>query len=168
MPNLVLLNEVPVPQEIPLRMTGTDGDSGVVPGVLGIPPGVPSGYAGRHYVAPMFTLGVFDHGMGEVKEPLKMTGAGALLPRPASLFINEGGGGRTRNLRSDSPATTVPNPIIYKPLTSNPSSGCTAGCTRKQSDTGTPDAELSTIIDAWPTLPEPIKAAIRALLGTVK
>ena len=160
-PNLVLSNEVPIPLEIPLRMTGTDGDSGVVPGVV-------RGDIGPHSVAPMFTLGVFYDGMGEVEKPLEMTGAGTIRHRPASRFTDEGGGGRTRNLRSDSPATTVPNPIIYKPLTSNPSSGCTAGCTRKQSDTGTPDAELSTIIDAWPTLPEPIKAAIRALLGTVK
>ena len=161
MPNLVLSKEEPIPLEIPLRMTGTDGESGV-------PRGVPTGYIRPHRNAPMCTLGVFDGGSGEVNEHLEMTGAGAQKHRPASIFTNEGGGGRTRNLRSDSPATTVPNPIIYKPLTSNPSSGCTAGCTRKQSDTGTPDAELSTIIDAWPTLPEPIKAAIRALLGSVK
>jgi hypothetical protein len=29
------------------------------------------------------------------------------------------------------------------------------------------DGDLAALVAAWPTLPEPIKAAIRALLGTV-
>jgi hypothetical protein len=31
---------------------------------------------------------------------------------------------------------------------------------------GTPDAGLAALVAAWPTLPEPIKAAVRALVGT--
>ena len=50
----------------------------------------------------------------------------------------------------------------------NPPPGCTAGCTGEQSEGGIPDAELAALVAAWPTLPEPIKAAIRALLGSVK
>ena len=103
MPNLVLSNEVPVPLEIPLRMTGTDGDSGV-PGVpKGVPPGVPTGDIRPLRNAPMCTLGIFEGSTGEVKEPLEMIGAGTIRHRPASTCISEGGGGRTRNLRSDSP-----------------------------------------------------------------
>jgi hypothetical protein len=49
-----------------------------------------------------------------------------------------------------------------------PPSGCSAGCSDVQTEEGTPDAELSALLAAWPTLPEPIKAAIRALLGSVK
>ncbi len=32
---------------------------------------------------------------------------------------------------------------------------------------GIADADLAALVTAWPALPEPIKAAIRALLGTV-
>jgi len=31
---------------------------------------------------------------------------------------------------------------------------------------GNRDSDLAALVDAWPTLPEPIKAAIRALIGT--
>jgi hypothetical protein len=30
-----------------------------------------------------------------------------------------------------------------------------------------PDPELESVIDAWPTLPEPIKAAVKALVWSV-
>ena len=46
--------------------------------------------------------------------------------------------------------------------------GRTTGRTSMENEEGTPDAELTEIMRAWPTLPEPIKAAVRALLGTVK
>ncbi len=100
MPNLVLPNEVPESQAIPLRMTGTDGNAGVPPGV---PRGVPTGGAGRHRNAPMCTLRVFGACSGDSQETLEMNGAGAPQHRPASISMNEGDGGRTRNLRSDSP-----------------------------------------------------------------
>ncbi len=50
----------------------------------------------------------------------------------------------------------------------NPPSGCSAGCSGEQSEGGIPDAELAALVAAWPTLSEPIKAAIRAMLGSVK
>ncbi len=100
MPNLVLPNEAPESLAIPLRMTGTDGNAGVPPGV---PRGVPTGGAGRHRNAPMCTLGVFGARSDDSQETLEMTGAGASQHRPASICTSEGGGGRTRNLRSDSP-----------------------------------------------------------------
>ena len=55
-----LVPSMPIPVEIPLRMTGTDGGSGVVPGVVTPPIRV-------HPVAPMFTQRVFISGSGEVK-----------------------------------------------------------------------------------------------------
>ena len=42
-----------------------------------------------------------------------------------------------------------------------------AGRSGEQSEGGIPDAEVAALVAAWPTLPEPIKAAIRALLGSV-
>ena len=80
MPNLVPSMPMPIPVEIPLRMTGTDGASGVVPGVV-------RGDIQPLRNAPLCTLGVFEGNTGEVKEPLEMTEAGAFLPRPASVSI---------------------------------------------------------------------------------
>jgi len=36
-----------------------------------------------------------------------------------------------------------------------------------QSEGGIPDAELAALVAAWPSLPPPIRAAIRALIGAV-
>lgn len=62
-------------QELPLRMTGTDGpagQNGVVPGVVGVVPGVVTGGIEGHRLAPMYTFGI----VGEVSEgspqPLEM------------------------------------------------------------------------------------------------
>ncbi len=56
-------------------------------------------------------------------------------------------------------------------------SGCTNGCTREigtdrgctpaESATESVDAELSKVMDAWPMLPEYLKAAVLALVATV-
>ena len=45
--------------------------------------------------------------------------------------------------------------------------GCSTGCSDQQSEGGVPDADLAALITAWPTLPDHIRAAIRALVGTV-
>ena len=55
--------------------------------------------------------------------------------------------------------------------------GCTNGCTREtetdrgctsaESATAPVDPELSKVMDAWPTLPEYLKAAVLALVATV-
>ena len=82
--------------------------------------------------------------------------------------MNEGDGGRTRNLRSDSPPSPVRNPNTAKQLTAIAAGGCSAGCSGEQSEGGIPDAELAALVAAWPTLPEPIKAAIRALVGAAR
>ncbi len=64
-----------------------------------------------------------------------------------------------------SPLRRSLNPNVLKPLTANPPSGCTAGCTGEQSEGGIADADLAALVAVWPTLSEPIKAAIRALVG---
>jgi hypothetical protein len=49
-------------------------------------------------------------------------------------------------------------------------SGRTAGRTRhesRESEGGIPDADLAALVAAWPALPDHIRAAIRALVGTV-
>ena len=67
-----------IPVGVPLRMTGTDGDSGVVPGVV-------AGGIRPHCVAPMCTLGIFGGSSADTPEPLEMKGAGASQHRPASI-----------------------------------------------------------------------------------
>ena len=52
-------------------------------------------------------------------------------------------------------------------LTTNAATGCSTGCSDQQSEGGVPDADLAALITAWPTLPDHIRAAIRALVGPV-
>ena len=67
-----------------------------------------------------------------------------------------------------SPPSQSANPHEFQHFATNPPSGCTAGCTGEQSEGGIPDAELAAFVAAWPTLPEPIKSAIRALVGAAR
>jgi hypothetical protein len=55
----------------------------------------------------------------------------------------------------------------HKAVTPSAGSGCSAGCSGQRSEGGILDADLAALIAAWPTLPDPIRAAIRALVGTV-
>jgi hypothetical protein len=45
--------------------------------------------------------------------------------------------------------------------------GVVLGVVPDPSEGGTPDADLTVLMAAWPTLPEHIRAAIRALVGTI-
>ena len=102
LPNLVP-STVPVSNasEIPLRMTGTDGDFGVVPGVVacdfGVVPGVVTGDIDRHRTALKYTLGIFDETSGGSAESLEMKQTGAVLHRSASSCTSEGAGDRTQD-----------------------------------------------------------------------
>ena len=80
MPNLVLPNEAPELVPIPLRMTGTDGDSGVP----GVPRGVPTGGIRPHRNAQIGTSSSSEGSTGEATERPEIVGAGADLHRPAS------------------------------------------------------------------------------------
>ena len=57
------------------------------------------------------------------------------------------------------------NPLADKAILNFDRGGRSAGRSGEQSEGGIPDAELAALVAAWPTLPEPIKAAIRALVG---
>ena len=90
--------------KLPRLVLGADTAPKAPVGVRGgVPKDVPTVCIGTHPVAQICScadLGGEDNGIGEVpqkKEP------GAHLRRAAVICTNEGDGGRTRNLRSDSP-----------------------------------------------------------------
>ncbi|WP_149108981.1 hypothetical protein [Limnoglobus roseus] len=60
-----------------LRMTGTDGVTGAMPGAV-------TGGAERHVIAPNCTFGIVDGTSEDLRERLEMKGAGASQHRPAS------------------------------------------------------------------------------------
>jgi hypothetical protein len=66
--------------------------------------------------------------------------------------------------RESNPRTDSPNGRSSQPLTATPA-GDFAQTFAYESPT---DPDLALILDRWPTLPEPIKAAIRALVGSVR
>ena len=63
------------------RLTGTEH----VADKLGVPPGVPNGYAGRHQTAASDNLQVIGEGCNRLPQPVEMQGAGAIQHRPASV-----------------------------------------------------------------------------------
>ena len=70
LPNLVPSTAtVPNASEIPLRMTGTDGDFGVVPGVV---PVAVTGGIGLHRTALKYTSAIVGGTSGNAKESLEM------------------------------------------------------------------------------------------------
>jgi len=102
-PTVRTANEV----EIPLRMTGTEG----VTGVPGVPPGVPTGYAGRHFPASAGTLRIVGMSEGDAPDSQENQAAGAHSHRPASVGGSGPSGIRTQNQGIMSP----PNPHLSFP-----------------------------------------------------
>ena len=82
------------------------------------------------------------------------------------LLINEGDGTRTRNHRIDSPPISRSNSNPHKEIATPAVAGRSAGRSDEQGEGGVADADLAALVAAWPTLPAPIKAAIRALVGS--
>jgi len=68
---------------------------------------------------------------------------------------------------NQNPHTPRRKPKPHKTVTPGAVLGCSAGCSGQRSEGGIPDADLAALVAAWPKLPEPIRAAIRALVGTV-
>ena len=64
-----------------------------------------------------------------------------------------------------SPLTPDGKPNVNKGIVQIPSEGRSAGRSELQSGRGGLDTELAEFIAVWPTLPEPIRAAMRALIG---
>jgi excisionase family DNA binding protein len=157
--------------EVPLRLTGTEGMKsdnpirlGVVPGVV---PGVVTGGIEGHQSARMYTFGIVGGTSDDSPQVLEMQGAGASLHRPASNCIELPG--QDSNLDKENQNPTVPRrkPQKNKQIVIPGAVGCSAGRSGRTNEGGHADPELSALIAAWPMLPEHIKAAIRALVGTV-
>ena len=78
---------------------------------------------------------------------------------------SEDDGTRTRNLRIDSPERSPPKHYEKQRDTPLTDSGCTAGCTRREDN---PKGELpdglARVVAAWPTLPEPLRRAVLAMI----
>lgn len=170
LPNLVP-TEAPETNAQTMRATGTDvsatfrkddnrADSGAVPGAV-------SGRAASHQSASSDTLSGVRVNRGRVQQTLEMQGAGASQHRPASIGTSEDDGTRTRNHRRDKPKTHSAKAYNSQHIPCSTAPGCSAGCSDQQ-DTGCrADPALAALVAAWPTLPDHIRAAIRALVGTV-
>jgi len=96
-----------------------------------------------------------------------MTRAGASQHRPASICIELPGKDSNLDEESQNPITPRRKSQAHKQLTPTVAAGCSAGCSGKRLEGGIGHAELTALVTSWPTLPEHIKAAIAALVGTV-
>jgi len=83
LPNLVPAEPTTTEGAIPLRGTGTDG-------IAGVPPGVPTGYAGWHSTASPGTLEGSGVNPGDPTIPLEMKRPGATQHRAASVRTQRG------------------------------------------------------------------------------
>ena len=89
-----------------------------------------------------------------------------MLTVPARTHsCSEDDGSRTRKLRIDSPERSIPEHYEKQHDTPLTDFGCTAGCTRREDEPkgGRPDG-LARVVAAWPTLPEPLRRAVLAMI----
>ena len=102
--------------------------------------------------------------MSEASKVLKTRGRH--LSAPARIVLHsEDDGTRTRNHRIDSPERPILEHYEKQHDTPLADSGCTAGCTRCEDKPkgGRPDG-LTRVVEAWPTLPEPLRRAMLAMV----
>ena len=97
------------------------------------------------------------------RKPLEMQGAGASQHRPASnctelprqdLNLNK----ESQNLNAPN-AKSIPISALQQ--------ATDAGCSGERREGGITDPELARVVAAWPTLPEPIRRAMLALIRAV-
>ncbi|HXD88310.1 MAG TPA: hypothetical protein VN641_17610 [Urbifossiella sp.] len=71
------------------------------------------------------------------------------------------------NLNKESQNLLAPDCNVFsrQQLTPNAADGCSAGCSDQHGEGGITDPELARVAAAWPTLPEPIRRAMLALIG---
>lgn len=79
----------------------------------------------------------------------------------------EADGGRTRNLRIDSPMGPVSKDLQNQGLTENAADNCKKLAKKSADQAPNMPPELAKIIDRWPGLPEHIKATINTLVDSV-
>lgn len=168
LPNLVPTEKPTQVSEI-LRATGTDGAHS---GQLCAAPDAAADAATRdirlHSAAPMCTTGAVNGNLGRTSERPEKQAAGADLHRPASTFLQ--GDRRDLNPRLPDPQSEyVAMQAKPKPtLTIFGENGCSTGCSKRESEGGHADADLEALVAMWSTLPDAIKAAIRALVAASK
>jgi hypothetical protein len=77
--------------------------------------------------------------------------------------------GKDSNLDKENQNLIVPRskPLKNKQFIIPEDTGRTAGRTREISEADESDADLAALVAAWPTLPGPIKTAIRALVAAI-
>ena len=154
--------------EIPLRMTGTDGDFGVVPGVVdcdfGVVPGVVTGDIGLHRTALKYTLGIFDGTSGGSAESLEMKQTGAVLHRSAVDCTSASERARTFDPLIKSQSVPICNVLQDSKLRQSAEPVAVPVAVAGESEGGNDDSDLSRLIAAWPTLSEPIRRAMLAIL----
>ena len=118
--------------------------------------------------------------MGNTKPPLRHTSREAqVVPIsdlrfpasdfrfPASDFVGAGGGIRTPNPRFTKPETPAQNSSNRRDLGQGQTERAAPGAARRRPEAQTPP-DLDLIVDAWPRLPEHIKAAVLALVKTAE
>ena len=101
-----------------------------------------------------------SNGNQESRKPLQDKGFGNESQVVSLRVKSEADGTRTRNHRIDSPLGQDCNSLNDKELRDRASTACTLACTNN-------DDRLARIVKAWPTLAEPYRAAILALLETI-
>ena len=111
LPNLVPNSNTPntEDEQIPLRMTGTDG-------VKFVPPAVPDLVQNRrirlHEDAPMYTSATEERELEEVQQSIENVGVCTDLPQNASAFTSSPGWIRTNDQPINSPVTDGKMPTI--------------------------------------------------------
>ena len=103
----------------------------------------------------------------ELSQVLELRQPDASRCQAAAAVVELPGLDSNQDKESQNPHMQRRKPKPHKAVTPSADSGCSAGCSDQRSEGGIPDADLAALVAAWPTLPDPIKAAIRALVGTV-
>ena len=97
---------------------------------------------------------------------MEMKQTGAFQHRSASSCTSEGAGDRTQDQQIKSLPVLLRNQLQDNTLQQPMTIGRSAGRSDDESEGGNDEPDLSRLIAAWPTLAEPLKAAIRAMIAS--
>ncbi len=117
-----------------------------------------------HQSALKLTTGPSGTETGDASETLENTRPGAVLHRAASNCTKLPRQDLNLNKESQNPIAPHVNSLPFLDLSEATLAGRSAGRSDVASEEGNIDPELAALLAAWPTLPAPIRAAIRALV----